>query len=137
LRLLIIEDDAFIALSIEGILVAAGHTVVGLARDVDSALKIAAAIPFDLALVDYHLARNVCGADAAGQLRNLYSVPSIFVSSAPDDCRRARKKAGALGCLRKPFSDRTLVNAVKTAEAIIAEQKPVLLPEDFEVYAAD
>jgi DNA-binding response OmpR family regulator len=135
LRLLIIEDDAFVAFSIEDVLVKAGHTVVGFARDVESALGMAEALPFDLALVDYHLALGSCGADAARLLRDLHSRPSIFVSSSPDDCRKAWKEAGALGCLSKPFNAQTLINAVSAAEAIIAGRQPDVLPQGFEVYA--
>ena len=135
MQLLIVEDDTLTALSMDQILAAEGHTIIGLAADVNGALKLAATVPFDLALVDYHLAGDACGADAIQLLRRLYGRPSIFVSSNPDQCRRAWKAAGALGCLRKPFDERMLVKTVAAAELLIAGQKPEPVPQGFEIYA--
>jgi CheY-like chemotaxis protein len=136
MRILIVEDNAFIAVSIEAVLLEARHEVVGIASNVESALAIAATLAFDLALVDYSLSDNSCGADAIRWLRDRYGRPSIFVSSQPDNCRKAWKEAGALGCLSKPFTDAELIGAVEIAEALINKRSPESLLDRFEIYGA-
>lgn len=122
MRILIVEDEAIIALEIDAILTDTGHSVVGIARDVATALAIAAAQRPDLALVDLNLANTASGAIAARHLLEMYGVPVIFVSGNPTDCRRVGLQAGALGCLSKPFNDAELVQAIATAGALIAGQ---------------
>lgn len=122
MRILIVEDEAIIALEIDAILTDTGHSVVGIARDVATALAIAAAQRPDLALVDLNLADTASGAIAARHLLEMYGVPVIFVSGNPTDCRRVGLQAGALGCLSKPFNDAELVQAIATARALIAGQ---------------
>ena len=122
MRILIVEDEAIIALEIDAILTDTGHSVVGIARDVATALAIAAAQRPDLALVDLNLANTASGAIAARHLLEMYGVPVIFVSGNPTDCRRVGLQAGALGCLSKPFNDAELVQAIATARALIAGQ---------------
>jgi CheY-like chemotaxis protein len=43
-------------------------------------------------------------------------------------------QAGALGCLSKPFKDAELVQAVTTAQALIAGRSPDVSPGALEVY---
>jgi AmiR/NasT family two-component response regulator len=70
-------------------------------------------------------------------MRERHGIPSVFVSSSPEDCRREAKETGALGCLSKPFMDRDLISVVKIAEHIIEGRAIDLRPRGFEVYAAE
>jgi CheY-like chemotaxis protein len=118
----------------EAILSQAGHVIVGFARDEDAAVKMAGGHRADLALVDLHLARDTSGAVAARQLRTCYGTPSLFVSAAADECRKAAEEAGALGCLSKPFRAKDLVGAVAIVEMIIRGQTPQRMPQGLELY---
>ena len=124
-----------VALHIQHTLQDAGHEVVGMAPDVDAAVKVAATLHVDLALVDYGLADGSCGADAAQLLRERYSTPSVFVSGDPGSCRKAWKRAGALGCLQKPFTDIDLLRAVEIAADLSAGKEPRATYHRFEIYS--
>jgi two-component system, response regulator PdtaR len=52
---LIVDDDALLAYTLEGVLAAAGHTVVGIAPSFNKAVEIASHSPPELALLDYQL----------------------------------------------------------------------------------
>jgi CheY-like chemotaxis protein len=134
MRILIVEDEAIIALEIDAVLTDTGHSVVGIAREVATALAVAAAQRPDLALVDLNLANNTSGAVAARHLLEMYGVPAIFVSGNPNDCRRVGFQTGALGCLSKPFKDSELIEAIAAAQALLAGQRPRTSPGGLEIY---
>ncbi len=58
MRLLIVEDDPFIALDLSDQLAKAGFTVIGSASNVAEALDILSKQDCDVALVDIHLAKE-------------------------------------------------------------------------------
>ena len=136
MRILIVEDDAMFAFAIEDALSTVGHEIVGFARDGDSAVELADRERPDLALVDLRLARQTSGAIAAREIRERYGIPSIFISSSPEDCRKEAKPSGAWGCLSKPFTDRDLVNVVAIADAMMMGHQHSLRPRGFELYPA-
>ena len=65
MRVLIVEDEALVAMAIESMLVMAGHDAVGQADDLETALAAVDADMPDLALVDMQLARGCNGLDVA------------------------------------------------------------------------
>ena len=135
MRILIVEDDAMFAFAIEDALSAAKHEIVGFARDGESAVELAERERPDLALVDLRLARQTSGAIAAREILDRYRIPSIFISSSPEDCRKEAKPSGAWGCLSKPFTDRDLVNVVEIASAMMTgHHQHNLRPRGFELY---
>jgi CheY-like chemotaxis protein len=136
MRILIVEDDAMFAFAIEDALTVAGHEIVGFARDENSAVELADRERPDLALVDLRLARHSSGAIAARDIRERYNIPSIFISSSPEDCRKEAKPSGAWGCLSKPFTDKDLVNVVAIAATMMTGGRPDLRPRGFELYTA-
>lgn len=134
MRILIVEDNAPVALSMKTTLEKVGHNVVRLAPDTESALAAAARLPIDLALVDYWLAGGSCGMDVARALRSRYWVPSIFISASPENCRKGREETGALGCLPKPFTEEVLIKTLEIVEVLMAGGSPPQRCEPFEVY---
>src|SRR5919107_3429438 len=101
LRIMIVEDEALVALEIGGMLAMAGHEAVGQADDLPSAVAAAEAEKPDLALVDIQLAQGTSGLDVAAALRER-GVPVLF---ATGNCPTERGRGLALGCLHKPISD--------------------------------
>lgn len=55
LRILVVEDEMTIALTVEDMLVAMGHEVVGLAMRLPQALKLATEAAIDFAILDVNL----------------------------------------------------------------------------------
>ncbi|WP_062010779.1 response regulator [Aureimonas sp. AU4] len=106
LRVMIVEDEALIAIELEDIVERVGHVVVGIAGTVDHALQIAAASgPVDLAIMDVALAGQESGLDAARRLRAAYDVPCLFVSARTDAfTRAAANEWQPLGFVDKPFT---------------------------------
>jgi DNA-binding response OmpR family regulator len=134
MRILIVEDEAIVAFSIDDALTAAGQRVIGIARDETTAISLAEQFHPELALVDLNLARGSSGASVAQNLRENYGVPTIFVSGFPTDCRKVSSHIGVLGCLSKPFEDEDLIGSIAVAEAVLGGHAPGALPKGLELY---
>src|SRR5262245_51628366 len=110
-RILIVEDEAIVALDIEERLRRLGYEVVGIADSCAGALASAAALHPDLVLMDVEL-RNGTGADgiaAAEQLRANLAVPVVFLTAYSDAATLERaKRASPHGYVVKPFEERDL-----------------------------
>ncbi|EYD74340.1 Two-component response regulator [Rubellimicrobium mesophilum DSM 19309] len=131
LRILIVEDEALVALEIEGMLAMAGHEPVGQADDLPSALAAAESEKPDLALVDIQLAQGTSGLDVAAALKER-GVPVLF---ATGNCPTERGRGLALGCLHKPISDRALAAAIETAGAVLrGTPLPAHIPSALHLY---
>lgn len=132
LRLLIVEDEALVAMEMEMILADAGHRPVGIADDLASARRVAAGVDADLALVDMQLAGGSSGLDVARVLADR-GIPVLFVTG---NCPDAAGAGLAIGCLHKPVSDGGLAIAVEAAARLIAGQPPRRLPGGMHLYEA-
>lgn len=102
MRILVVEDEAFLALMLSEMLADLGHEAIGPAADEAGARRLAAEHRLDLALVDIQLAGQGDGVALARHLRERWGLPSIFVSGQAELARSARDAAFAL--LRKPYS---------------------------------
>ena len=117
LRVLVIEDEALVALEIELLLTNAGHKVVGVAEDRISAANLVQQVmprP-NLALVDMRLANGASGLQVAAD----FAVLGIAVLFVTGNCPAERGQGLAVGCLHKPFTEAELLTAVATAEAVL------------------
>src|SRR5215210_2827496 len=83
-RILIVEDDYFVATNLEYRLKEAGYEVVGVAVSADDAERMTREMRPTLAIMDIRLAGKSDGVEAAVRLRKLYGVPSIFASAHGD-----------------------------------------------------
>lgn len=108
MRILIVEDDALIALSIEDILTDAGHTVVGLAPSRTQASRLAQQTHPDLALIDLRLADGTTGMDLVHDFDGS-QLDSIIISALPPEID-ARVAAHAF--IAKPFTSDMLLRAI-------------------------
>lgn len=130
LRILIVEDEALVALEMEGILSDAGYEVVGIADDRESALRAAGRGEPDLALVDIRLANGSSGLDVAADLDH-NGVCCLFVTG---NCPAERGREHSFGCLHKPFTERVLVEAVSAAGQLMRGGWPEHLPRGMHLY---
>ncbi len=133
LRVLVIEDEALVALEIESFLIAAGHAVVGVAEDpVDAAELAQRTEPRpDLALVDMRLANGASGLQVATDFAAL-GIAVLFVTG---NCPAERGRGLAVGCLHKPFTEGELLASVAAAEAVLRRKPmPRRLPSGLHLY---
>ena len=113
MRILVVEDDALIALDICGLLEDLGHEVIAEAADAGAAWDLAEDRKPDLALVDIRLAKNTDGGKLAQKLYDQLGVRSLFVSgSITDDFRTSMAAINPIGFLGKPVTRRTLGDAL-------------------------
>jgi CheY-like chemotaxis protein len=110
LRVLLVENDPLIAMSVVDQLTELGFAVVGPAHSLAEGCKLAAEAPIDVALVDWNLDRTTAAnvADILGKRR----IPLAFVTGYAE-IPEARFRAAAL--LRKPF---TMEMLERTIEAL-------------------
>ena len=115
-RILLVEDEAIIALATEARLKAMGHEVVGTAGTGDAAELLAQQVDPDLALMDINIRGDRDGVAVAATLRDAFGIPSVFVTAYGDDATIQRAAAaGPLGYLVKPYEDRDLAAAIEVA----------------------
>ena len=115
-RILLVEDEAVIAMATEGQLQSLGHTVVGCAATGDEAEAIADAERPDLALMDINIRGNRSGVEVAASLMERFGIPSIFVTAYSDEQTvAAAAQSMPLGYLVKPYEDREIAAAIQVA----------------------
>ncbi|MBR0938967.1 response regulator [Bradyrhizobium jicamae] len=105
LKILIVEDEFFIALDVEEQAKSLGHTVVGKAVTADEAVRMAGERQPDVVLMDIHLAGATDGIAAALAIRSKHGIESVFVTANTDPHTLMRAKAiKPLGVLEKPIN---------------------------------
>lgn len=109
LRVLIVEDEFFIALHTESLLQAMGHSVVGIAVSADDAVRMAEQHRPDVVLMDIRLVGARDGVHAAAEINARVGTPLLFVSAHTDPATRQRAAATqSLGFLEKPLTEQRL-----------------------------
>ncbi len=112
---MIIEDEAIIAMDIESIVAEMGHRVTGIARTRDEAVKLGKADAPDLILADIQLADNSSGIDAVNDLlATLGHRPVIFITAFPERLLTGDKPEPAF-LISKPYTVDQVMSAVSQA----------------------
>jgi DNA-binding response OmpR family regulator len=134
-RVLIVEDEALIAMALADSLEDAGHEVVGPAATMAEALALCdgAAAPPELAVLDINLGDGSSGVDVARALMERWGVPSIFASAQVAEARRAR--GIALGCIPKPYAAQTVLRGVEVARVVMGGRTPGHVPAGLELFS--
>lgn len=108
-RLLIVEDEAVVAMDLVQQVRGMGYEVVGSVHLGEEALALAERHRPDLVLMDIKLAGELDGISAAAQLRSRLGIPVVFVTAYTDKLTTARaKQARPLGYLLKPVRESDL-----------------------------
>ncbi len=114
-RVLIIEDEAIIAMDISSIVQDIGHTITGIARTRAEAVKLAAQDRPDLILADIQLADNSSGIDAVNDiLAQFDDIPTIFITAFPERLLTGTRPEPAF-MITKPYSEDQVRSAVGQA----------------------
>ncbi|WP_232631832.1 response regulator [Methylobacterium sp. Leaf118] len=110
LRILVVEDEVMIALELECLLEDLGHVSIGVAGCSADAIALGRSTAPDVAFVDIHLTDGPTGIEVA---RALSADPRITVLFMTANAKRIPPDfAGALGVIDKPYSERTVANAL-------------------------
>jgi DNA-directed RNA polymerase specialized sigma24 family protein len=112
--ILIIEDEAFIAMDLEGLVEGLGHRVLGIARTRDEANSLAKAKRPGLVLADIQLADGSSGLDAVNDLLESFEVPVIFITAYPERFLTGERPEPAF-LITKPYQPATVSAVVSQA----------------------
>jgi CheY-like chemotaxis protein len=114
-RILVIEDEAIIAMDIKAIVEEMGHHVTGIARTRASAVDLAAREKPDLILADIQLADNSSGIDAVNDiLQQFDDLPVVFITAFPERLLTGRRPEPAF-LITKPYAEEQVRSAVSQA----------------------
>lgn len=130
MNILVVEDDALVALQIESVLGDAGFKVIGVADTLAGALTLAETGQPELALVDINLADGDNGLILAETLQQ-HGIRVLLTSGncPPDSYRRC-----AAGCLCKPYAGHELVAAVNIIRQHAAGQPHPTAPTSLHLF---
>lgn len=114
LRILVVENEFWLRLDAEETLLELGHEVVGWASRACIAISEAERTRPDLILMDIQLDGTRDGIEAARVIRDMFGIPSLFVTGSADPALRKRAmKTEPLGYLQKPFTSAQLQSIFK------------------------
>jgi len=112
-RILIVEDEALVAMELRFLLEDLGYDVIGTAGDARSARDMVREEDIDLALVDIHLSDGPTGVALGRELGQEKGLTVLFMTANPGMVRGG--VAGAIGVLSKPTDEVAVEKAVDYA----------------------
>ena len=112
-RILIIEDEALVAMELRFVLEDLGHEVLGVAATAQAARDLVSENDVDLALVDIHLSDGPTGINLGRELGQDMGVSVLFMTANPGMVRDG--VAGTIGVLSKPTDEHAVQTAVDYA----------------------
>ena len=114
-KVMIIEDEAIIAMDIRAIVEEMGHHVTGIARTRAAAVDLALRDRPDLILADIQLADNSSGIDAVNDiLREFHDLPVVFITAFPERLLTGKRPEPAF-LITKPYAEGQVRSAVSQA----------------------
>jgi CheY-like chemotaxis protein len=132
MKVLIVEDQALIALALTEAVEHVGHEVIGPTTTSVEAIELARRLSPDLAFVDVDLERDLAGFEVAREL-SARSIPVIFTTGRP---ALARNAGCGIGLLAKPYSPTDAANAVSSVvEHSQGREVTRALPASLELFA--
>ena len=129
-RILIVEDEPLTAFDNEVMLGDLGYEVVATLDSFEDAIEHLDTDELDLILSDYRLSGERTGLDLARAAAS-HAIPILFATGhiLPDESQQL-----ALGCITKPYSERTLKAALDAVDKHLSGEK-VKPPKGFAFFA--
>ena len=109
MRLLIVEDEVDVALSIEDVALGLGFDVIGIATNMQEALEIAP--DTEVALVDLRLADGITGPAIARALVAGWNIGVVFLTGSPEFI----EEVDGLLTIEKPATPNVITAALQAA----------------------
>ncbi|GGE10131.1 hypothetical protein GCM10011529_15600 [Polymorphobacter glacialis] len=116
-RILIVEDEIFVAMDIERILADAGYHVAAIAAD--RAQALAAADGVTVAFVDINLRDGPTGPGIACEIARNYGAKVVYVTANPAQIQPVADNA--IGYIRKPFTEAAILAAAALATDSVSD----------------
>ena len=132
-RILIVEDEPLIAFDNETMLAALGYEVVATLDNFYNAIEHLEIAQIDLILTDLRLAGERSGLDLARAAKGK-GVPILFATGHELPPEAA---ALAVGCLLKPYSERTLKHALSSIDKHLAGEKVKKPPKGMQLFLGE
>ncbi|HOW33190.1 MAG TPA: response regulator [Methanoregulaceae archaeon] len=115
-NILVVDDEAIIAMQLEERLNAMGYTVAGIAASGEDAIEKARDLHPDLVLMDIVMPGRLNGIEAAKIIADEMNIPVVFVTSFADDATIAKAKlVGPYGYIVKPFNELEIKAGIEVA----------------------
>ena len=130
-KLMIVEDEALVAITLRDELERAGYDVLDLTDRHEEAVAVARKSSPDLALVNIQLGGRDDGIELAKQLK-LLDIPVLFISGQAS--RALSAQTVAVGSMPKPYSALEMAQAVAYLLAHLAGDESLLRPLGLEVF---
>jgi CheY-like chemotaxis protein len=122
-KVLVVEDEIFVATEMENLLYDLGHQPVGIAADSRRALELAREA--ELAFVDLNLVDGPTGIEVGKQLSS-NGVAVVFMTANP--AQLGDGVPGTIGVIPKPVGDAELRQAIEFAVAVSRRQPESVSP---------
>jgi CheY-like chemotaxis protein len=117
-NILIVEDEALIAMDIRMTVESLGFRALGTAYSGEESLRKVESLHPNLILMDINLRGDMDGVTAADKIYSRFGVPVIYLLAYTDDQTILRTRhPGSLGCLPKPFEPFDLRDAITRSVA--------------------
>lgn len=130
LKVIIVEDEALLAMELESLVEDSGNVVVGWATGFDEAKALIDANGADIAFVDLNLADGPTGVKVAEYIRDSRRSLAVFMTANPRSL--PENYAGAIGVIAKPYTMNGLMAALNYLKEGVREPPPAsTLPVGF------
>lgn len=115
-RIMVVEDEAIVALDLQSKLEDKGYEVPAVLATGEDAIKMAGELLPDLILMDINLAGQLDGTEAAEQIHRQYDIPVVYLTAFSDQKTLERAKGAApFGYMLKPFEEKKLYATIEIA----------------------
>ena len=121
-RVMIIEDEAIIAMHIKSIVQDLGHEVAGIARTRTEAATMAAQTRPELVLADISLGDGSSGIEAAKDIMGMMKMPVIFITAFPERLLTGERPEPTF-LITKPFHPETVRATIGQALLVHRERQ--------------
>ena len=116
IKILIVEDERIVAMSIKDMLNNLGYGVSGIVSSGIEAINKTGETQPDLVLMDIKLGGGMDGIEAAQRIRTRFNIPVVFITAYADETTLKRAKlTEPFGYIIKPFEERVLHTAIEVA----------------------
>ncbi|ADN34961.1 response regulator receiver protein [Methanolacinia petrolearia DSM 11571] len=115
-RILVVEDEVMVAMTLEDTLEALGYEVAGTVDNGRDAIRLAAEKKPDLILMDIRIRGDIDGIETADRISGSMDIPVVFLTAHSDEQTLMRAlKTQPYGFLIKPFRERELYSNIEMA----------------------
>lgn len=130
LKVLIVEDEALLAMELESLVEDAGHVTAGWATSLPEARALIDTVAADIAFVDLNLADGHTGPEVARYIARTRASMVVFLTA--NASRLPETFEGAIGVISKPYTMNGLLAALRYLQEGVRHPPPTsTLPPGF------